>query len=147
MRKSEISLSAEEMKELMLLQTKGITQLSIEELKETAYLKKLIHQFDFVDFINRQHAFSQCTFGPGERTEGVLAHIAKEAAEVCSNPDDVFEWVDIILLAIDGALRRGFSAYSIVLALQKKLDINKARRWPDWRTAPVDSAIEHLKKD
>ena len=144
MGKSEISLSAEEMKALMLLQPPKL--FSIEELKKAAHLKKQLHQFDLVDFINRLHAFSQFTLSRDEM-ESVLAHIAKEAAEVRSNPDDVFMWTDIIVQAMDGALRQGFSAYSIVLALQKKLLINRARKWPDWRTAPVDSAIEHLKKD
>lgn len=38
--------------------------------------------FDLVQHLRRQIAFSLATFGPGDRTEGVVDHITKELAEV-----------------------------------------------------------------
>lgn len=52
--------------------------------------------------------WSSKTFGPGMRTEGLLKHIAKEMDEVRKNPSDVTEWIDIAILALDGAWRASF---------------------------------------
>lgn len=55
--------------------------------------------------LERQIAFSLATFGPGERLEGVLDHLAEEIEEVAARPDDLVEWADVFLLAVDGAWR------------------------------------------
>ena len=64
--------------------------------------------FDLVAHLYRQRAFSRATFGPGARTKGVLDHIRKEITEVERAPHDLSEWVDLILLSLDGAWRAGF---------------------------------------
>jgi hypothetical protein len=93
--------------------------------------------------IERQRAFSIRAFGPGLRTEGVLDHIAKESAEVRQDPTDMGEWVDIIILAFDGAHRTGADPDDIIAAIKQKQARNEARTWPDWRTADPTKAIEH----
>lgn len=95
------------------------------------------------DIARRQREFSARTFGPGARTAGVLAHIRKELVEIEANPGDVMEWVDIILLAIDGAWRAGHSPEAIAAAVPTKQGINEGRDWPDWRTADPNGPIEH----
>lgn len=95
--------------------------------------------------IERQRRFSIRTFGPGERTVGVVDHITKELTEVADNPDDVTEWADLIILAIDGAWRAGHEPQAIIDAVIAKQAVNEARRWPDWRTAEPGKAIEHLR--
>jgi hypothetical protein len=101
--------------------------------------------FDLVAHLYRQREFSLRTFGPGARTAGVLDHIGKELGEIAKKPDDVTEWMDVVLLALDGAWRAGHSPEEIVAALAAKQTKNEARNWPDWRTAPTDRAIEHVK--
>jgi hypothetical protein len=91
----------------------------------------------------RQRAFSEHTFGPGPRTAGVLDHIRKELAEIAADPYDLGEWVDVIILALDGAWRAGHGPQQIIDAIIAKQTRNEARAWPDWRTAPTDRAIEH----
>lgn len=103
-------------------------------------------QYDLVSHLHRQREFSLRTFGPGERTEGVLDHIQKEIAEVRKNPGDISEWIDIAILALDGALRMGFEPEHIAEALEVKQTKNEARKWPDWRTAEPDKAIQHVKE-
>lgn len=99
------------------------------------------------DFISEQNEFSQSTFGPGARTKGVIEHIRKELAEVENDPADVFEWVDIAILAIDGALRNtGCTPQQVADALRAKLKKNKMREWPDWRVVGQDRAIEHIRR-
>lgn len=95
------------------------------------------------DFIAEQKAFSETTFGPGLRTQGIMDHINREFLEILMGPTDVREWIDVILLALDGAWRSGATPEQICDALRAKLEINKARDWPDWRKADFNKAIEH----
>lgn len=63
---------------------------------------------DHVNFLARQTAFSRATFGPGERSKGVLDHIEQEIEEIreCESPRErAQEWVDMVLLSQDGLLR------------------------------------------
>lgn len=99
--------------------------------------------FDLVAHLHRQREFSERTFGPGARTAGVLDHIRKELTEVEADPGDVFEWVDLVILALDGAWRAGHAPRAIVDALVAKQTRNEGRSWPDWRTADPGKAIEH----
>jgi hypothetical protein len=99
--------------------------------------------FDLVAYIERQILFSREAFGPGPRLHGVLDHMAKEMIEVIDQPQDPFEWADLIILALDGAWRQGIEPNDLCAALAVKQDMNRARKWPDWRTAPADKAIEH----
>lgn len=96
-----------------------------------------------VAHLARQAEWSGKTFGPGLRTDGVLDHIAKESNEVRADPTNLKEWVDIIILAFDGAWRTGAQPHEIIAAIKAKQSKNEARTWPDWRTADPDKAIEH----
>jgi hypothetical protein len=99
--------------------------------------------YDLVAHLHRQREFSQQTFGPGARTAGVCDHIRKELVEIADKPNDVTEWVDVVLLALDGAWRAGYTPEQIAAAIEAKQTKNEGRDWPDWRTAPADKAIEH----
>jgi hypothetical protein len=90
-----------------------------------------------------QRAWSERTFGPGPRTKGVLDHIRKELKEIEDDPLDVKEWVDVVILALDGAWRAGWEPQAIIDAIKAKQVKNEARTWPDWRTMSEDQAIEH----
>jgi hypothetical protein len=99
--------------------------------------------FDLIAHLTRQRAFSERTFGPGPRAMGVLAHIRKELREIEDDPTNLVEWIDVILLAFDGAWRAGHSPAAIAEVLDAKQTKNEARDWPDWRTLPADVPIEH----
>ena len=105
-----------------------------------------MNTFNLVQHLTRQHTWSEKTFGPGARVQGVLDHIRKELGEIEENPGDLYEWIDIVILALDGAWRAGYSPDEIALALAMKQEANEARKWPDWRTADPDKAIEHHKE-
>ena len=100
---------------------------------------------DMVGILARQREFSDRTFGPGQRTAGLLAHIRKELAEIEAAPLDLEEWIDVAILAFDGAGRTGASASEIVRAYVTKLATNEAREWPDWRGLGQDQPIEHVR--
>lgn len=102
--------------------------------------------FDLVRHLHRQRDFSYRTFGPGPRTKGVIDHIRKELIEIEDAPLELEEWVDVILLALDGAWRAGYTPEDIADGIDGKQGRNEARTWPDWRTVGADKAIEHVRE-
>lgn len=111
--------------------------------------------FDLEQHLLRQMAFSHAAFGPGRRMKGVIDHIRKELDEIEKSDGDPAEWVDVVILALDGLTRRlafieseqranplavAKMVGNLILEKQAK---NEARTWPDWRTASPDKAIEH----
>lgn len=97
------------------------------------------------EHIHNQRAWSLRTFGPGQRTEGLIEHITQELEEVRETPNDVYEWVDVIILALDGAWRSGHEPQAIIDAIKNKQEINEQRDWPDWKQFTDGEAITHLK--
>lgn len=103
-------------------------------------------EIDLVEHLHRQREFSLRTFGPGDITDrvaGLIDHIKKELAEIAQEPTKLDEWIDVVILAFDGAWRVGATPMQIAQALQAKQIKNEARKWPDWRTAEPGKAIEH----
>jgi Protein of unknown function (DUF550) len=105
----------------------------------------------------RQMAFSHATYGPGQRTAGVVDHIRKELVEVLEANGESSEWVDVVILGLDGLTRQlafasngqrrdpGEVAEIACRMIEGKQSRNEARDWPDWRTAQKDKAIEHVR--
>jgi len=101
--------------------------------------------FSLQEFIARQMAWSAKTFGETPRTKGITAHIRKELLEIEAAPTDVYEWVDVIILALDGAWRSGHGPAQIVAALQAKQEKNFARTYP--KPASDDVPSEHVRTE
>ena len=99
---------------------------------------------DLAKFIDSKFEWSKRTFGPGLRTIGVTGHIRKELDEIVADPTDVEEWVDVVLLALDGASRAGHSGAEIVATMISKQEKCEARKWPEW--SPEDTVNEHIKE-
>jgi hypothetical protein len=96
------------------------------------------------DYIEAHRRWSHATFGKGERTAGIIKHIAEELSEILDAPRDPYEWADIIILAIDGAISNGIDADVLTGALLAKQAINLRRNWPD----PVQGEPTfHIKDD
>lgn len=91
----------------------------------------------------RQIEWSRETFGSAPRTKGIIDHITKELREIEDLPNDLSEWIDVVILAMDGFWRHGGRARDFMPALLAKQKKNMARTWPDWRTMSEDAAIEH----
>ena len=104
-----------------------------------------VMDFNFAKHLVHQREWSEQIFGPGDRAEGVVDHIRKELDEILAHPTDLSEWIDVVILALDGAWRAGHSPADIIDALVAKQAKNERRKWPDWRTAEPGKAIEHVK--
>lgn len=110
---------------------------------------------DLKQHLLRQMAFSTATFGPGRRTLGVVDHITKELREVLESNGSPSEWVDVVILALDGFSRsllyqdgqvppsRDVVADMVCAILENKQSKNENRVWPDWRKSDPNKAIEH----
>lgn len=128
---------------------KQLPETPREDLDEAsrAYVARiivaLVQQFDLAEHLVRQRAFSLATFGPAYSAAALCDHIGKELVEIRESNGDLSEWVDVIILALDGALRSGAGPQKVIEAIVAKQTKNEGRTWPDWRTAPADKAIEH----
>lgn len=105
-----------------------------------------MRQDSLTAMLQTQMEWSEATFGPGARLDGLLAHIRKELDEIAADPTDVTEWIDVVILALDGAWRSGHTPEQVVAALQDKYRINREREWPDWRTAEPGMPVEHVRQ-
>jgi hypothetical protein len=101
--------------------------------------------FDFAAHLQRQREFSERTFGPGPRTFSLCNHIREELAEIQAEPLNLEEWIDALILTLDGAWRTGATPEQIIAQLVAKQTTNEGRRWPDWREVGQDAAIAHIK--
>lgn len=100
-------------------------------------------EFSLQQYLYDQKEWSANTFGPGPRSEGVVKHIEKELAEIRRKPADLFEWVDVMILAFDGAIRAGYEPETIITALVAKAAINKERKWPE--PTSQNEPVEHVR--
>lgn len=96
--------------------------INIGESASSAKLRRLIR--------DRHAAWSQETFGDVGPI-GPLKHLAKEALEAAAAPDDLSEWADLQFLLWDAQRRAGITDEQITLAMIEKLEVNKARTWPE----------------
>lgn len=72
---------------------------------------------NLTEWLEKQRTWSLKTFGPGRRTLGLVAHIRKELKEIEADPTDPMEWVDVVILALDGAHRTGGDIDNVVWLL------------------------------
>ena len=94
-------------------------------------------------YLEDQKEWSLQTFGGAPRTRGITEHISKELEEIRSDPQDVSEWIDVLILALDGYWRAGGDTQNLVKRLRYKQIINRLRSWP--KDVPEDRAVLHSK--
>lgn len=83
-------------------------------------------------FLIDQKEWSERTFGPirsDPKHDEILAHILLEVEEVRANKSDPKEWIDIVLLGFEGALRTVSKPRQVADALNQKQLINFDREW------------------
>lgn len=110
--------------------------------------------------LDDQIRWSRATFGPGTREAGIIDHIKKELKEIeQANPGDdkISEWVDIVVLGLDGLWRAmdygenniagTAKGYQMIVRYLSKMKVNFERQWPDWRNFKQNQAIEHVRTE
>lgn len=89
-----------------------------------------------------QAAWVADTF-PGITTKNKLDHLRKEIDEIESNPSDVAEYADAIMILTSAAHGEGISVEAITKAAWEKIEINKTRKWAQGR----DGVFEHKREN
>lgn len=96
-----------------------------------------------IEYLEKQIPWSTKTFGSSPRTLGIIQHITKELEGIKAKPHDLEEWVDVAILALDGAWRAGYTPQQIADKMAEKQAKNFARKWPT--TKSEHEAVEHIK--
>ena len=134
-------------------QVRGLlVSLHMELEKRADEIERILHQPISVDpnrdlaaLLTRQFEWSEKTFGEGYRMKALLAHIRKELDEIEADPDDPVEWIDVALLALDGAWRcKKITGTSVAELMVAKMAKNRVRKWSVVRG---DEPIEHVRDD
>ena len=119
--------------------------------------KNRVTEVSFDTYLARHMEWAEKTFGPWDKTRagqmgveargplGPLDHIKKEIVEIEANPTDGMEWVDLIILGIDGYIRGGNPPSELLFHMLWKQKKNMMREWPNWQLAEPGKAIEHVK--
>ncbi len=94
-------------------------------------------------YLKSQATWSAKTFGLGLRTVGITTHIMKELAEIRAEPTDLEEWIDVMILALDGYWRAGGLPEDLMNRLIDKQITNFNRQWP--APQPEHMATEHIR--
>ena len=97
-------------------------------------------------FWDNQGTWSQSVFGTdSERGPvGPLKHLEKEAREAQDSPFDLEEKADCLFLIFDAVRRSGKTLPDLMDACEKKLEINKARKWN--KNVKEGEPIEHIRE-
>lgn len=99
--------------------------------EETAALAQRVQCEDLRAQVRAEHAeWAQATFG-NTGPVGPLKHLSAEALEAAAEPSDLSEWADMQFLFWDAQRKAGFSDEQITQAMVAKLQVNKARQWPE----------------
>lgn len=99
--------------------------------------------WNLLDYLARHIEWSANAFGFGSPSHALVRHIKKKCDEIVERPDDLEEWVDVIILACDGAWRAGYDPHSIIAMLEYKQKKNFARTWPPVGSVAAGVAIDH----
>ena len=96
-----------------------------------------------IDLLRRHFEWTEKTFGSGKRTMGITNHIRKELLEIEAQPNDLEEWIDVLLLAFDGARRTGATPEQILLGIEwkHKVVLNRVYPFPE----SEDHPSEHIR--
>jgi Protein of unknown function (DUF550) len=95
------------------------------------------------EYVRRQREWSLKTFGEGLHTGPITEHIKKELVEITEAPTDLMEWVDVMILAMDGYQRAGGEPEDLMGLLERKHQINLTRKFPPMEEGKVS---EHIKE-
>lgn len=103
------------------------------------------------DLFNNVIAWQAATFGTGRPALPPVKHLQQEVRELAdaleSTPDDrpaiLAEFADCFLLLFNACHNFGLSYDDVQVIVQRKLDINKTRKWA---TPDADGVINHIKE-
>lgn len=85
--------------------------------------------------------FTDKTFGEST-PQSKAHHLAEEAMEAAADPSDIIEWADCTILLLDAVRKAGFTTDDLFAAVQRKMEINKSRKWGE---KDENGVVRHVK--
>lgn len=94
-------------------------------------MKKTQETFNWQDYQDRLGTWSDSVFGDDRffNAAGTANHLLEEVQELKESPNDLSEYADCIMLILDYARLNGIGVGSLAEACEKKLEVNKKRKW------------------
>lgn len=80
---------------------------------------------------------------PQATTQSRLKHLRKEVDELLTDQSDLIEYVDCFALLMLAARHEGIGIFELLVGMQSKLKINKARKWG---LVNSDGFVEHIRE-
>ena len=99
---------------------------------------------NFTEIFEKHKEWSLNQFGKKDSPLGPINHMGKEVEELKKDPQDAMEYADILILLMDAWLTIGKGPEELLDAVNEKIDINRARVWPD---KPDENGVFLHKKD
>lgn len=139
-----VALSREHGAKAGTIAAEGLAKAKANGKKKLTRSAALANPAQVRETIRKKHAtWSQQTFGDVGPI-GPLKHLVKEALEAAEAVDDLSEWADLQFLLWDALRRAGITDDELNTAMDIKLSINMARKWPE----PKDGEPrEHIKEE
>ncbi len=78
--------------------------------------------------------------------DGEMSRLRGDAFILSRMVDHGQTWATMAWKVAASAYHHGISVEALLKATADKLEVNKQRSWPDWRTLPENQAIEHIKQ-
>ena len=100
--------------------------------------------FSLYDYLLVHNTWSARTFGTDRKPLSIIRHLRKECDELEAAPTDLTEWIDVMILAFDGACVAGYTPSQVLFALQHKQSVNFGRTWPT--PGDPNEPTEHIKE-
>ncbi len=123
--------------------TEKIKRLQGTNAALKSWITRIKNNYDLGIYLIKQKQWSLKTFGNAKRTVGIIKHIKKELLEIRKQPDDLIEWIDVIILGMDGYWRHGGEPMKIMDVLLSKQNINFKRKYPFPNSE--DEPSEHIR--
>lgn len=95
---------------------------------------------NLVQYLEAHNEWSARTFGRDRRPVSIINHIHKELKEVEAAPDDLVEWIDVMILAADGAFIAGYEPTQVAAAVITDIELGITGTWQS-----AETVISHIK--
>lgn len=120
------------------------------KIERQTMIRDLDDAVSMLCFFERQKEWATKTFGDASHRgpNGPLDHLAKEAMEAIQETDPEKkkeEIADCLFVSFEAAWRHGMSYGDLAKYATKKLDKNKARKWPPLSEQRAGKAVEHVR--
>lgn len=120
----------------------GVAQIAKEIIAGIREWKPVESADQLAAVLRAQREWSTAVAGAEFPVEQIVKHLRRELVEIEAEPHRLEEWIDGMLLLMDGYWRNGGQPEHLMRDLMAKQSVNRARKWA--RTA--EGTMEHVRE-